>query len=291
MIFDARMLLQHELREQRGHEVARHEVARVVDEEAAVGVAVEGDPELGLLLQHLADHELAVLGQQRVRLVVREAPVELEEVGDGVDREPLEDRRQHRARHPVRRVDHDAQRLHRAGVDEGQDLLDVARKDIFLPDLSWGLTPGHVGKGHGAVADLQQARVAADGQGSAADDLHARVLLRVVRSRDLDAAVQVEVADREIDHLGAHEPDVDHVGARRGRSFDHRLGHRRRGEPHVAPDRDLLRLELLDVGAADRVAALLVELRRVDAAHVVGLENLRIEHARDAKRPPIRSYT
>ena len=69
-------------------------------------------------------------GQQRVRLVVREASVGLEEVGDGIDREPLEDGRQHRAGHPVRRVDHDAQRLTAVGVDEGQDLLDVAREDI-----------------------------------------------------------------------------------------------------------------------------------------------------------------
>ena len=170
-------------------------------------------PRSAFLLEHLADHELAVLGQQRIRLVVREAPVGLEEVADGVDREPLEHGRQHRARHPVRRVDHDPERLHRARVDEGQDLLDVARKDIFLPDLSRGLSPGHVGTGQGAVADLQQARVAADRQRAAADDLHARVLLRVVRGGDLDPAVQVEVADGEIEHLGADEADVDHLGA------------------------------------------------------------------------------
>ena len=39
------------------------------------------------------------------------------------------------------------------------------------------------------------------------------------------------------------------------------------------------RLELLDVGAADRVGALLVELRRVEPAHVVRLEDRRVEHA------------
>ena len=87
------------------------------------------------------------------------------------------------------------------------------------------------------------------------------------------------LADGEIDHLRADEPDVDDLGARVGGAFDHRLRHRGRGEPHVASDRDLGRLELLDVGAANRVAALLVELRRVDAADVVGLEDLRIEHA------------
>ena len=53
-------------------------------------------------------------------------------------------------------------------------------------------------------------------------------------------------------------------------------------EPHVAPDRDPPRLELLDVGAADRVRAVLVELGRVDAADVVCLEDLRVEHGADA---------
>ena len=42
------------------------------------------------------------------------------------------------------------------------------------------------------------------------------------------------------------------------------------------------RLELLDVRAADRVRALLVELVRIEAADVVRLEDLRIEHAADA---------
>jgi hypothetical protein len=45
-----------------------------------------------------------------------------------------------------------------------------------------------------------------------------------------------------------------------------------------APDGDLLRLELCDVGAADRVDTLLVELGRIDTSDVVGLEDLGIEH-------------
>ena len=52
------------------------------------------------------------------------------------------------------------------------------------------------------------------------------------------------------------------------------------------PTAIVLRLELLDVGSADRVAALLVELGRVEAADVVGLEDLRVErHAPHATSP------
>ena len=104
----ARLLREHALGEQRGHEVAGDELARVVDEEAAIGVAVERDPEIGALLEGLADDELAVLGQQRVRLVVRERAVGLEVAANGVDGKSFEHRRQHRSGHPVRRVDHDA---------------------------------------------------------------------------------------------------------------------------------------------------------------------------------------
>ena len=46
----ARLLREDRLGEQRGREVARHELARVVDEEAAVGVAVVGHAEVGALL-------------------------------------------------------------------------------------------------------------------------------------------------------------------------------------------------------------------------------------------------
>ena len=54
MIFAPGSFAQHRLGEERGGEVAGDELARVVDEEAAVGVAVEGDAEVGALLERLA---------------------------------------------------------------------------------------------------------------------------------------------------------------------------------------------------------------------------------------------
>ena len=109
----AGLLLEHGLGEERGHEVAGDELPGVVHEEAAVGVAVEGDPEVGLLFLHLADDELAVLGKKRVRLVVGERAVRLEETAHRVHGQTLEDGRQHRARHTVSGVDDDPKRLDR----------------------------------------------------------------------------------------------------------------------------------------------------------------------------------
>jgi hypothetical protein len=46
-------LAEHHLGEQRRDEVARHELAGVVDEEAPVGIPVVGDAERGALLERL----------------------------------------------------------------------------------------------------------------------------------------------------------------------------------------------------------------------------------------------
>src|SRR5262249_34540201 len=111
---------------------------------------------------------------------------------------------------------------------------------------------------------------------------HARVLLRVVGRGNRDPPVEAELADGEVDHLGSDQTELDDVGAAVRRALDHRLRDRRRGETHVPADRDPPRLELLDVRAPDAVSAVLVDLGRIDAAHVVGLEHLGVEHGPDA---------
>ena len=65
----------------------------------------------------------------------------------------------------------------------------------------------------GAVADVQEARLAAHRERAAAHDLHPGVLLRVVRGGDADAAVELELADGEVDHLRPHHPEVEDVRA------------------------------------------------------------------------------
>ncbi len=93
-----RELRHQRLGEQRGQEVAVDERARVVDEEAAVGVAVPGDPEVRALLDDLVHDELAVLGQQRVRLVAGEVAVRREVGLDEVELQVAQQRPDHRAR-------------------------------------------------------------------------------------------------------------------------------------------------------------------------------------------------
>ena len=76
------------------------------------------------------------------------------------------------------------------------------------------------------VADVEQAGVTADRQCPGAHDLHAGVLLGVVRRGNRDAAVQAEVADGEVDHLRADEPEIEDVRAGVGGAAAHRVGER-----------------------------------------------------------------
>ena len=103
-----------------------------------------------------------------------------------------------------------------------------------------------------------------------------------MRGGDGDAALEPELADGAVEHLGADHADVEDVGARVGRPFDRCARHRRRRQAHVPPNRDAPRLEVLDVRPPDRVRALLVELIGIDAPDVVCLENCGIQHSGDA---------
>ena len=109
---------------------------------------------------------------------------------------------------------------------------------------------------------------------AAADHLAAVVLLGIVRRRNLRAAVEVVGRDGVVDHVGRDHPVVDDVRALLARAGDERRGQARRRHPHVASDADALRLEIRDERAANLVKNLLVELCRIEAANVVGFENV-----------------
>ena len=203
--------------------------------------------------------------------MVRKGPVGLEEAAGGVDRQPLEHRRQHRAGHAVCRVDDDPEGLDRLDVHEGEHLLHIGGPDVVRLDAAAGARLRAARDLQGAVSDIEQARCSADRQRAAADDLHAGVVLRIVGGGNGDATVELQIADREIEHLGADEAKLEDVGSSVRGPVAHRCGHRGARHAHVVSDRDLLGLELLDEGAADRIGALLVELRGVDATDVVCL--------------------
>ena len=103
---------------QGGDRAGRHRLAALVDDEAAVGVTVEGQPDVGAGAPHLRLQVDQVGRIQRVRLVVREAAVELEVQLLDADRQAVEHGGHRVAGHPVAGVDHDVQRPDRGQVDQ-----------------------------------------------------------------------------------------------------------------------------------------------------------------------------
>jgi hypothetical protein len=264
-----------------GEEVAVDEAPRVVDEEAAIGVAVPRDPEVGPGLVHLVDDEAAVLLEQRVGLVVGEVAVGLPVGRDEVDPEALEQRADHRAGHAVAAVDDHLQRRDVGRVDEAQGRLVERRGHVDVlgrPGLPVGLAESRLDR----AADVVDALVAAERERPRAHELCAGVGLRVVRRGAHQAAIEVARADEEVEHLGAHHPGIEDVralGDHPGAIATAQLG---RGQAHVAAQADAQLAgrfagqagEHAHEGAADLLGPLAVELVAVQAADVVGLEDL-----------------
>ncbi len=296
-----RDLLQDELGEQRRQEISVDELALVVDEEAAVGVAVPGDPDVGPLGPDSIDDELAVLGQERIRFVVGEVAVGDPVGGGQLDRELVEHRADHLAGHPVAAVDDDLQRLQGVDVDEREGPLAELGRDV---DAFTVAAAGSVAEpGEDQVADRGDPGVAGESQRALADELHTGVGLGVVRRGDHGPAVELPLADHEIEHLRADHPGIEHVSALGDQSLTEATRHLRGLQPHVAADADAKVGGVLsaqvgeDPGerAAEQKSGVAVHLVAVQAADVIGLEDSLGDRPRSTVvvcaqvKPPVRA--
>jgi hypothetical protein len=215
------MLLQERRRQQPHDVVTLDEAAALVEQEAAVEVAVPRNAEVGLVPDHRLDGGDAVLLEQRVRYAVREVAVRrvvhLDEFEGQLRLQRVDDR----AGTAVAGVHHDLQRLQRGAIHIAQQVLDVARARIEALQAA-----ARAGRRErvllGQVLDLEQPRVAADRTRTLAHELHAVVVLRVVAGGDHDAAVDTLVEGGEVDLLGAALTDVEHVGTGVAQALDQR---------------------------------------------------------------------
>ena len=274
-----REALEEHRRQQADDVVALDEGALLVEEEATVEVAVEGDADVRLLAQHRLGGHRAVFFQHRVRHAVRERAVRLVVQLDELKRQVVLDQVDDQPRPAVARVRDDPDGLEHGPIDVAEQVLAIARADVGLDHRAL--------PGRGAelaalrqLADVLQAGVAADRPGLLAHELHAVVVRRVVAGRDHDPAVEFLRERREINPLGAAQADVEYVHARIGQAADQRLGQFRARQADVAADRDALRLQPFGVGAADGVGRLGVEFLRDAATDVVGLEAVGKVHSR-----------
>ena len=205
-------LHQERFGEQCRHEIPGDELAGAVDEEAAIGITIPGDADVGLLLHHALDDVAAILFDERVGLVVGEGAIHVEaERRQLLDGEPLEQPGRHESGHAAAAVEHDIERLDGLLVDEGHHVRDVVLQDFLAGQrsLRGGWRRQRAVADH--VADLADAGVAAQWKRLAPDHLDPVVLLRIVRRRDLHAAVVAVPGDGEVHHVGRNHPVVDDV--------------------------------------------------------------------------------
>ena len=225
--------------------------AALVDDEAAVGVAVEREAEVGAVLDDRALQVDEVRRVERVRLVVGEGAVELEVEGHDLERQRgragrLAEHRGHREpAHSVAGVDDDLQRADAAEVDERAEVARVVAEDVDALDAA-GCRDGVDARRRGSrrpVADRRESGVERDALRTGARELDAVVGGRVV-ARGEHRRRGVHRAGGEVALVGRAQADRHHVGAARGRRARRRRRSparsracraRRRPAPPVAP--------------------------------------------------------
>ena len=202
-------------RDQRGEHRGRDDLAALVHHEAPVGVAVEGEPDVGVVLDHRALQVAHVLRLDGVGLVVRERAVEGEVERDQRDRQPVEDLRHGMARHPVAGVHRHRQRPDRGDVDQLPQVVGVAGEQVPPGDGAghrcWSQGP------FGQILDFFKAGLDPYRLRSGPAQLDAVVPRRVVAGRDHRAG-DAEIAAGVVQHVGRAQAAGHHVGPLRRRA-------------------------------------------------------------------------
>jgi hypothetical protein len=252
----------------------------LVDEEDTIGVAVEGEPDVGAHLEHPCTQVRLVLGLDGIGRVVGEGAVELPVHDLEVEGQWLEHGGDDQSTHAVRGVRDDLERAQRIDVDEGPHVGGERTEQVLRAD-------GAVGRGVldttgerrlGDLADGTEPRVLAHRPSPRLTELDAVVLRRIVR-RGEHRPRGVEGSCGEVQQVGGGQAEVDDIEALRAHAVRERRDHLDPRRPHVPGDEHPCGVGVAatdEAGEADPDGSGdgVVELLRHEPAHVVGLEDL-----------------
>src|SRR5215210_3829094 len=276
----ARLLLEHVLRYEGGRQVARDGRALLIDNEAPVGVTVEGYPEISALCDNALLELCDVLGLDRVGWMVGEGAVELEVHRYVLEREVLEDGWDHLACHAVSRVDHDLQRPQVLRLYKAQAMFRIVHGDVGLLHRTRMFRRfGEIARDD-EVADLAETRVSREGDGFLPAELEAVVIFGVVRGCYHGPAGLLEVPYGEVERIGRDQPKVEDVSARFCDPLYKGLLQRLARDAHVAghDDPGAREIQVFYESAADVSCHALIQALGINAADVVGLEYRLVQH-------------
>ncbi len=262
--------------DERGEHRRADDLAALVDDEAAVGVAVEGQPDVGAELDDLRLQVRRVGRVDRVRLVVREAAVELEVQRRHLERQALEDGRHGVPAHAVARVNNDRERPD--VLDAGDELLHVrgvSGQQVLLADRAGLAVVGGqplVEVALGVGAQLREAGVLADRLGARQAQLDAVVARRVVAGGE-HRARHVQRAGGVVEQVGGPQPRLDDVDALARGALGEGPAQLDAGLPHVPRGDDAGAAGEAGEGGTERAGDVGVQLARAEPADVIGLDD------------------
>ncbi len=264
-----------------GHGGRVHRLAALVDDEAAVGIAVEGQTEVGTVLEDGFLEVDEVRGLERVRFVVRERAVELEVERHDLDRERRQAGRlaEHggngQATHPISGVNDDLDGPDAGQIDQFAQKRSVVGQDVDIPDAALLChqleTVDDVFLG--ALPHRGEPGVAAETLSTRPRELDAVVGGRVVAGRE-HRPCGLEITGREVRLIGraqAEKDDVRAPGPGAGREGGSEPGRR---VAHIVPDDHILsgRPDLVDERRTDGFDHLDRQRRSDESPHVIGLD-------------------
>ena len=131
-----RVLRQNAFRKQTDDVVALDECASLIEQEAAVEVAVPRDTHVRAMLEHRVTRNILVFQQHRVRDPVRKRPIRFVMHLDEFERQVCLERIGRDARAPVARIDDQLQRLEVLRIDVRHHVVDVLGQDVDFGPLS-----------------------------------------------------------------------------------------------------------------------------------------------------------
>ncbi|CAM5208428.1 hypothetical protein BTHI11S_03433 [Bosea thiooxidans] len=210
----------------------------LVDDQDAVGVAIERDADIGAQLADLGDERLRM---GRADLMVDVEAVRIDADGDDLGAELPERLRSHLVGGAIGAIEHDAQAF-QAQVPRQRPLgeFDIAR--IGAVDA---LGAAEAGRGREAGPEIgvdQRLDLAlhlvVELVAVRPEQLDAVVLIGVVRGRDHHAEIGPHRARQHRDARGRDRAEQHHVHADRGEAGDHGVFDHVAGKPRVLADHD-----------------------------------------------------
>jgi hypothetical protein len=256
-------------REHHQQAIRGHDHAARADHADAVGIAVEGDAEIGVVLANLGDEPAQVARHRRIGRVIWESRVELAEQRHHVAAKLLQQLdRYHRGR-AVAAVDNDLEpAIDQHIVAHGAQVIGV---DLGLPVSALPLAEALL-----EDAGAQRRDPLAAQRLPGEHDLESVVLRGVVAAGDHDTALGAEVITGVVQHRGRHSADIDHVETCREQAANQVFAQHRAAGAAIGADHDGIAAALVRLAPdrpPDRAGEIGIE-QLVEAADVVIAEDL-----------------